>query len=243
MQLDIDIYKTLHAGKRSFALNVQLQSNSQRIVIYGPSGAGKSLTLKAIAGLLTPERGHIRLNGHTVFDREAGVDLAPQARRVGYLFQDYALFPHLNVRQNIAFGLSRRWFNPRVRERHDKVEHWIRTFGLEAMAHQLPDDLSGGQRQRVALARAIIAEPQALLLDEPFAALDPSLRNTMRRELSDLQQLLQIPMVLITHDQQDVQTFGDHVVELRDGELDSQVRVSCYQKANEAPVCKDTSIR
>ncbi|UDM16829.1 ABC transporter ATP-binding protein [Vogesella sp. XCS3] len=243
MQLDIDIYKTLRAGKRSFTLNVQLQSSRQRNVIYGPSGAGKSLTLKAIAGLLTPERGHIRLNGHTVFDREAGVDLVPQARRVGYLFQDYALFPHLNVRQNIAFGLSHRWFNPRVRERHDKVEYWIRTFGLEAMAHQLPDDLSGGQRQRVALARAIVAEPQALLLDEPFAALDPSLRDTMRRELSDLQQLLQIPMVLITHDPQDVQTFGDHIVELRDGELDHQVQASCLQKACEAPACKDTSIR
>lgn len=243
MQLDIDIYKTLRAGKRSFTLDVQLQSSSQRNVIYGPSGAGKSLTLKAIAGLLTPERGHIRLNGHTVFDSRAGVDLAPQARRVGYLFQDYALFPHLNVRQNIAFGLSHRWFNPRARERHEQVEYWIRTFGLEAMAHQLPDDLSGGQRQRVALARAIVAEPQALLLDEPFAALDPSLRNTMRRELSDLQQLLQIPMVLITHDPQDVQTFGDHVVELRDGEPDKQIRASCHHKANEATSCKDTSIR
>jgi molybdate transport system ATP-binding protein len=243
MQLDIDIYKTLQAGKRSFALNVQLQSDSQRIVIYGPSGAGKSLTLKAIAGLLTPEHGHIRLNGHTVFDRKAGIDLAPQDRRVGYLFQDYALFPHLNVRQNIAFGLSRRWLNPRVRERHDKVEYWIRTFGLEAMAHQLPDDLSGGQRQRVALARAIIAEPQALLLDEPFSALDPSLRNTMRRELGDLQQLLRIPMVLITHDPQDVQTFGDHVVELRDGGFERQVQAPSYLQASEAPVCKDTAIR
>ncbi len=232
MQLDIDIYKTLHAGTRSFTLNVQLQSGSQRNVIYGPSGAGKSLTLKAIAGLLTPERGHIRINGQTFFDHSASLNLAPQARRVGYLFQDYALFPHLNVRQNIAFGLSHGWLNPRARDRHDKVEYWVRTFGLAAMAHQLPDDLSGGQRQRVALARTIVAEPQALLLDEPFAALDPSLRNTMRRELSDLQQLLQIPMVLITHDPLDVQTFGDHVVELRDGYLDRQVTASFHQKTN-----------
>ncbi|WP_280954649.1 ABC transporter ATP-binding protein [Paludibacterium denitrificans] len=173
----------------------------------------------------------------------AGVNLAPQARRVGYLFQDYALFPHLNVRQNIAFGLSRRWFNPLARERHDKVEFWIRAFGLEAMAHQLPDDLSGGQRQRVALARAIVADPQALLLDEPFSALDPSLRLSMRQELSDLQQHLQIPMVLITHDPQDVQTFGDHVIELRDGELDNQSLTSCCQNIDEAAICNDTSIR
>ena len=130
-------------GTRSFTLNVQLQSGSQRNVIYGPSGAGKSLTLKAIAGLLTPERGHIRINGQTFFDHSASLNLAPQARRVGYLFQDYALFPHLNVRQNIAFGLSHGWLNPRARDRHDKVEYWVRTFGLAAMAHQLPDDLSG----------------------------------------------------------------------------------------------------
>lgn len=219
MLLDLNIQKTLRAGKRSFTLNVQLQSNSQRIVIYGASGAGKSLTLKAIAGLLKPEQGYIRFNGHTFFDPEQKINLPPQARRMGYLFQDYALFPHLNVRQNIAFGLTQRWCNPSRRRRHEAVEYWLNLFGLHSLAHQMPDDISGGQRQRTALARAIVAQPQALLLDEPFAALDPDLRVMMRRELSDLQQRLQIPTIIITHDEKDVEVFGDHVFELRDGQV------------------------
>ena len=219
MLLDLNIQKTLRAGKRSFTLNVQLQSNSQRIVIYGASGAGKSLTLKAIAGLLKPEQGYIRFNEHTFFDPEQKINLPQQARRMGYLFQDYALFPHLNVRQNIAFGLTQHWCNPSRRRRHESVEYWLNLFGLHSLAHQMPDDISGGQRQRTALARAIVAQPQALLLDEPFAALDPDLRVMMRRELSDLQQRLQIPTIIITHDEQDVEVFGDHVFELRDGQV------------------------
>lgn len=221
MQLDIDIRKTLHAGKRRFDLQVRIQSNSQRVVIFGPSGAGKSLTLKVLAGLMAPDHGHIRLNGRTLFDRAAGIDLAPQARQVGYLFQDYALFPHLTVRQNIGFGLTRRWLNPRCHEHHEAVEYWLDAFELQALAHQYPDELSGGQRQRTALARALVTHPRALLLDEPFAALDPTLRVAMRRELSELQQRLQVPMVLITHDPQDVDVFGEHVVPLREGTQDT----------------------
>ncbi|MDC8757884.1 ABC transporter ATP-binding protein [Janthinobacterium fluminis] len=221
MQLELDISTTLRSGKRSFALRVQCASDSQRIVIYGPSGAGKSLTLKAIAGLVTPERGHIRLNGRTLFDSAAGVNLAPQARRVAYLFQDYALFPHLTVRQNIGFGLARGWFNPRRGERHDKVDYWLDSFGLRELAQQFPEELSGGQRQRTALARALVAEPAALLLDEPFAALDPALRVTMRLELDQLQRRLGVPMVLITHDPDDARILGEHVLYLRDGQIDS----------------------
>lgn len=233
MLLDIDICKTLKAGHRSFMLNVKLQSNQHRVVIFGPSGAGKSLTLKAIAGLLKPERGHIRLNQSTFFDHQAGINLTPQARQVGYLFQDYALFPHLNVRQNIAFGLNNGFFNPRIGARHADVEYWLQALGLEAMAHQLPDELSGGQRQRVALARAIAARPQALLLDEPFSALDRPLRETMRRELDDLQKDLNIPIILITHDPLDVEIFGDHVVRLCDGQCDSDLQVStCSRRAS-----------
>jgi len=222
MQLDLDIRATLHSGKRSFALQVQCTSTSQRIALYGPSGAGKSMTLKAIAGLLTPDAGHIRLNGRTLFDAAAGVNLAPQQRNVAYLFQDYALFPHLTVRQNVGFGLTRGWFNPRAREKLAKVEHWLDAFGIQELAHQYPGELSGGQRQRVALARALVAEPAALLLDEPFAALDPALRVTMREELSQWQRRLGVPMILITHDPQDARILGDHVLTLRDGRIDEQ---------------------
>ncbi|MCO5399615.1 ABC transporter ATP-binding protein [Ralstonia soli] len=217
--IDLVVQKTLASAARVFSLDIAVRSDSHRVVLYGPSGAGKSLTLRAIAGLMTPDRGHIVLNGRTLFHHTEGVSLSVQERRVGYLFQDYALFNHLTVAQNIAFGLKRGWFNP-PRRRHDpRVQPWIDTFELGAVAANYPAQISGGQRQRVALARALIAEPSMLLLDEPFAALDPALRTRMRSELSALQARLQVPMLMITHDPADVEIFGDHVFELRDGRV------------------------
>jgi molybdate transport system ATP-binding protein len=220
MHLDVDFRKTLRSGKRTFQLNIRFQSESERVVIFGASGSGKSLTLKAMAGLLQPDDGHIQLNGRMLFDARRKINLRPQARRVGYLFQDYALFPHLNVRQNIGFGLVPGWLNPRPNERSEAVEYWLEAFHLQHMAHQLPDELSGGQRQRVALARALIAQPSALLLDEPFAALDSGLRVHLRGELDRLQRQLKIPMVLITHDRSDAELFGDHILRLREGRIE-----------------------
>ncbi|MGP3789356.1 ABC transporter ATP-binding protein [Pseudomonas sp. B392_1p] len=220
MQFDIDLQKTLKSAKRSFRMQVRFQTDSQRLVILGPSGSGKSLLLKAIAGLMRPDRGHIRLDGTPLFDRAAKLDLPTQARQIAYLFQDYALFPHLNVRQNIGFGLSRGLLNPRASLQHEAVDYWLDAFELRPVADQLPDELSGGQRQRTALARALIAKPKALLLDEPFSALDPQLRTHMRRELDDLQRRLQVPMLLITHDPEDAEVFGDQVLHLRDGMIE-----------------------
>ncbi len=219
MELDIDFRKTLHSGKRSFHLDVRLRTDSRRIVFYGPSGAGKSLTLKVIAGLLKPDEGHIRLGGTTFHDHKAGIDLPAQARKLAYLFQDYALFPHLTVRQNIAFGLTRGWRNPRADTHHETVDHWLATFHLEALAHQYPAELSGGQRQRTALARALAPQPHALLLDEPFAALDPALRTHMRAGLDELQRRLDVPMILISHDEDDAAIFGDHLSYLQGGRI------------------------
>ena len=217
MHFDIDIHKTLRSGKRTFELQVRFQSDSQRVVIFGPSGSGKTLTVKAIAGLMRPDRGRISVGDSVLFDSDAHIDLAAQARRVGYLFQDYALFPHLNVRQNIAFGQSRGWLNPGPAVHSDAVDYWLHAFHLEHLAHQSPSELSGGQRQRVALARALVPNPSALLLDEPFAALDPHLRVLLRDELDRLQRHLQIPMVLITHDPADAEVFGEHIVRLHEG--------------------------
>ena len=175
---------------------MRIASDSPRIVLLGPSGAGKSLTLKAIAGLVTPKAGYIRLGGVTLFDAAARIKLTPQQRQLAYLFQDYALFPHLTVRQNVAFVLARGWRNPPRDATDAAVTHWLGVFGLAELAHQYPDQLSGGQRQRTALARALVAEPRALLLDEPFAALDPALRVVMRRELDQLQAHRQHPDLL-----------------------------------------------
>lgn len=217
MRFDLDITKTLRSGQRSFTLRVQLQSDSQRIAILGPSGAGKSVTLKTIAGLIRPDQGHIRLDGTPLFDHAAGINQTPQQRKVAYLFQDYALFPHLNVRQNIAFGLYKGWRNPNAHTDHERVSYWLDVFELQALAHQMPSELSGGQRQRTALARALVAEPRALLLDEPFAALDSALRRRMRAELDGLQQRLQVPMVLITHDPEDAHALGHEVLNMHHG--------------------------
>jgi molybdate transport system ATP-binding protein len=219
MQFNVDIQKTLRAGHRTFDLRVRFQSTCQRLVIYGPSGAGKSLTLRAMAGLLTPDAGCIQLGGHTLLNSATGTNLPAQQRQMAYLFQDYALFPHLTVRQNVAFGARRGWLNPRTRVADPAVDYWLQAFELQAVAHQYPAQLSGGQRQRTALARALVPHPRALLLDEPFAALDPALRGRMRSELDRLQRQLNVPMVLITHDPDDVAAFGEHVLTLCDGKI------------------------
>ena len=220
MSVELQIQKKLRAGDRVFDLDIAFASDSERIVLYGPSGSGKSLTLKAMAGLMTPDAGHIRLDGRTLFDAGQQVNLRPQQRNVAYLFQDYALFPHLTVAQNIAFGLARGCVNLRRPATHPAVQKWIAAFGLQAIAGSHPAQISGGQRQRVALARALVSEPDILLLDEPFAALDLSLREHMRRELAELQRELGVHMLLITHDPADVETLGDEVFEVRDGRID-----------------------
>ncbi len=219
VQFDVDIRKTLRAGPREFHLCLRLHTDSQRIVIFGPSGAGKTLTLKLLAGLERQDAGHVRVGGETLFDADAGIDLSVQARRMAFVFQDYALFPHLDVRQNVGFPLRRGWLNPRRTRRDPVVEHWLETLGLAEVAHQYPDQISGGQRQRTALARALVMQPRALLLDEPFAALDPELRAHLRNEFDCLQRRLQVPMLLISHDPVDAEVFGDHVVRLRSGVL------------------------
>jgi molybdate transport system ATP-binding protein len=219
MTLDIRIRKTVHAPERSFELDVTLRSDAGSMVLFGPSGAGKSLTLQAIAGLITPDAGRIEFNGRVLFDADAGICLPPQQRRVIYLFQDYALFPHLTVAQNIAFALRRGCLPLRRPGEHPQVRHWLRAFRIENTAASYPAQLSGGQRQRVALARALAAQPDLLLLDEPFAALDQSLRQHMRDELLQLQQRLALPMLTITHDPADVAVLGDIVFHMRDGKV------------------------
>ena len=219
MMFDVDIDKGVHSRERSFRLKVSFKSEARRTVIYGPSGAGKTLTLQAIAGLLQPDTGRVAFGEEVLFDAATRVDIPARARRFGYVFQDYALFPQLNVRQNIAFGLTSGLLNPATDVRDEAVEGWLSTFELTQVAGQRPHQLSGGQRQRTALARALANSPRALLLDEPFSALDPDLRQRMRGELDDLLSRIGIPVLMITHDREDLERFGEARIYLQDGSI------------------------
>lgn len=227
MSIDMAVHCIMKDAQRRFELDVSLRSDRRRIVLYGPSGAGKSLTLRAVAGLLKPDRGHIAVNGRCLFDATRHLNLPTQQRKVGYLFQDYALFPHLTVAQNVAFGVRRGIFNPRrLSELPPSALRWLQAFELESVAGNYPAQISGGQKQRVALARALAAEPDVLLLDEPFSALDPALKNRMRHELTQVQAQLDLQMLVITHDPADAEALGQHVFEIHEGRVRSESRVS-----------------
>ena len=216
---DIALRRLLRHDTSRFVLDVAFRSEHARVVLHGPSGAGKTQTLRMIAGITRPDAGHVVVAGQVLYDHARGLALAPQARRFGTVFQDYALFPHLTVRQNIAFALRRGWRNPSPAARDERAERWIEQFHLQAVAGHHPHQLSGGQRQRTALARALVNEPTALLLDEPFAALDKGLRQRLREELLALQQSLQLPLLLITHDEDDLRWLAEDVVRLDAGRV------------------------
>ena len=218
MSFAIDIEKQVGDARRQFRLRASFQATARRVVVHGPSGSGKTLTLQALAGLIRPDRGRIVFDGQVLFDSAARIDLPARERRFGYLFQHYALFPHLTVRQNIAFGLSRGLLPPGdALSRSEPVERWLDAMELRPVAAQHPFELSGGQRQRTALARALVNEPRALLLDEPFSALDPDLRERMRGELDQLLRQIDIPAVMITHDRDDLRRFGEQTFAMREG--------------------------
>ena len=219
MKWDVRIARRMGRGECAFDLDVAFDADASRLVLFGPSGAGKSLTLQAIAGLLRPDAGHVAVDGQVVFDQASRRNVRPRDRHFGYLFQDYALFPHLTVRQNVAFGSTHGLTNPSRRDDGTRVNEWLATFELDTLADRFPEQLSGGQRQRTALARALVAQPRALLLDEPFAALDVPLRKRLREELLALQTRTGLPMILISHDPVDVELFGERVVTIENGRV------------------------
>lgn len=218
MFFQIDIEKRLSTNGRHFTLSSSFTAEGTRLALFGPSGSGKTLTLLALAGLLRPDRGRIAIGGRVLFDSEQGLWIAPRKRRVGIVFQDYALFPHLTVRHNVAFGLKR-LLRPLSRQAAQRVDKVLELFGLAELAGSLPGDISGGQRQRTALARAVMPEPELLLLDEPFSALDQPLRARMRHETRRLLDNLGIPVVLVTHDPEDVQALAEIVAVYEQGRV------------------------
>lgn len=204
MSLYIDITKNLS----SFNLDVSMESKSGIIGFLGSSGSGKSMTLKCIAGLEKPSKGKIVINNKVLFDSEEKINIKTRDRRVGFLFQNYALFPHMTIKDNIEIGL----------DKISKVEkgklsyNYIKKFGLEGLENRYPWQLSGGQQQRVALARALITSPDILLLDEPFSALDNHLRASMERELVDILKDYKGTVVFVTHDIAEAYRICDKII-------------------------------
>lgn len=216
---DFAFQTTLTHGSRTFTLDAAVRTAARRLAILGPSGSGKSLTLQLLAGLIRPHTGRVAIAGQCYGNTAQNLWLPPQQRRAGLLFQDYALFPHLTVAQNIAFGLHHGLRTPSRRRARSEAAQWLEKMQLAAIADHYPRQISGGQRQRTALARTCATRPRWLLLDEPFSALDTALRAQMREHMSALQRELGIPLLLITHDPEDAQALADKTARIENGRL------------------------
>ena len=220
MSLQVDVRKSFEP---TFALDVsfEVEAADETLALLGPSGCGKSMTLKCIAGIVTPDEGRIVLNGRVLFDSEAGVNLRPQERRVGYLFQNYALFPNMTVEQNIAVGV----LGKGKEERAQTVARQVAAFRLGGLQKKRPAQLSGGQQQRVALARIMASEPELLLLDEPFSALDGYLRWQLELELADTLRAFPGGTVYVSHNRDEVYRMCDSVCVISQGRSEQKLSV------------------
>ena len=198
MAIQVNIEKNF----KGFSLKSVFESNTSATGILGASGSGKSMTLRCIAGIETPDRGKIVINGRTVFDSEKKINLKPQERRIGYLFQNYALFPTMTVKDNILCG-----YRGEKGQREEKARDFMKRYQLEVLENRYPSQLSGGQQQRVALARMMIGEPEAILLDEPFSALDGFLKDMLQREMQDFLKDYPGDMILVTHSRDEAYKF------------------------------------
>ncbi len=218
MSLQVDLTKRLD----DFTLRVQFEAERETLALLGASGCGKSMTLKCIAGVEKPDEGRIVLDGRTLFDSKAHINLPPQKRRVGYLFQQYALFPNMTVEQNIAAGARHL---PR-KERRARVQQLVASMRLEGLEKKRPAQLSGGQQQRTALARILASEPEALLLDEPFSALDSYLKWELELELTELLADFSGTIVWVSHDRGEVCRNCGAVCVLADGRSEPRQSVA-----------------
>ncbi len=210
--LEVDIKKKLD----HFTLETAFQLDAGCLGVLGASGCGKSVTLQCVAGILIPDEGIIRLEGRTLFDSEKKINVRPQERRIGYLFQNYALFPNMTVAENITAGL-------RERGSAEKVAEMLKRFSLTELADRHPKHLSGGEQQRTALARLLIGEPKVLLLDEPFSALDSYLKEGLQLELLEIIRRLLVPTVLVTHSRDEVYRLSSSLMIMDRGRAEEPV--------------------
>lgn len=210
MAISVEIHRKLNR----FMLDVSFRSTSRRIGILGASGCGKSMTLKCIAGIETPDAGRIAVEDRVLFDSDSRTDLKPQKRNAGYLFQNYALFPTMTVEKNIGAGLKG---NRIAKEK--RVKEMVRKFRLEGLEKQLPGQLSGGQQQRVALARIMAYEPDVILLDEPFSALDMFLKDQLQREMVNMLEDYEGTVIMVSHDRDEIYRFSEELLIMDQGKI------------------------
>ncbi len=232
----------IHTKLKGFELKVDFETNGKPMGILGASGSGKSMTLKCIAGIMTPDEGYIELGGKVLFDSKNKINLKPQERKVGYLFQNYALFPNMTVAQNIAAGIR-----GSKSEKAQVVTKMLHNFHLQGLEKRYPSQLSGGQQQRVALARMLAYEPDALLLDEPFSALDAYLKEELQLQLHDLLASYEGESLLVTHSRNEVYELTkdlivmDHGKILMDGETKNIFLEPIKMQAAKLTGCKNLS--
>jgi molybdate transport system ATP-binding protein len=220
---------TIKRSLPGFDLDVDFSINRELLAILGPSGSGKTMTLQCIAGLTRPDAGRIELNGKVLYDSEAGINLPPQKRKVGFVFQNYALFPHMTVNENVAYGIR----HLTLAEVNQKVERLMSIMNVGSLAGRYPRQLSAGQQQRVAIARALAPDPEVLLLDEPFSALDSQLKERLELELLALQSEYHGSMLLVTHDLAEGYKLGSQIAIYQSGRI---AQCDIKQKVFASPV-------
>ncbi len=210
--LTVNVKKRL-SNEREFALDVSFAVGGGITILAGASGAGKTTVLRLIAGILTPDEGTIKLDSQVFFDSDCRLNLSIQKRRVGFVFQDYALFPHLNALENVAYGVKEAGRNFKI----EKARAMLAALHIEPLAKQFPGKMSGGEQQRVALARALASAPAIVLLDEPLAAVDVETRVKLLDEIEAAQHRAKIPFIYVTHNETEAARLGSHRIVLKDG--------------------------
>lgn len=210
--INIDIFKKLNY----FDLNVKFQVNKEVLVIQGASGSGKTSIFDSICGIKTPDKGNIELNGNVVYSHEEKINLPLRERNIGYVFQNYALFPHMTVKENVLFGIL---YNKNSKSNIEYGNYIMEVLKIKHLENRYPKEISGGEKQRVALSRALSIKPDIMLLDEPFSALDSETKELVYKEFITFKEMWNVSVILVTHDNNEATLLGDRIINLKDGKI------------------------
>lgn len=208
--VDIKIFKKMHY----FNLDIDFSIDKETLVIQGPSGSGKTTILDCISGIKSPDDGDIMINNKSIFSSKNSIDIKIKDRNIGYVFQNYALFPNMSIRENISFGIK-----CKKTKDSDYVDYLMNVFKICHLSDRYPNQISGGEKQRVALARALAIRPEILLLDEPFSALDVNTKNIVYKEFLQLKKLWKIDIILVTHNPEEARLLGDKIINIESGSI------------------------